>query len=195
MELLQSIDRDLFLFLNGLHTDFLDPLMLFSSGKLTWIPFYLFLLYIVYRRQRWQGLLWYILAIGLVVLLADRLSVVCFKDVFERLRPCHNPSIASLVYLPSGRCGGLYGFVSSHAANVFGITLLSILFVRQRWFTFLLLCWALLVCYSRIYLGVHYPGDILCGAILGAGCGALVVLLIRFTHRFVPIHWQLKYIR
>ena len=171
---LLALDQQLFLFLNSLHAAWLDPIMIAVSGKLTWIPLYLLIVYLVYRNQQWRGLLWFVVCAGLVVLLADRISVLAFKDIFQRLRPCHEASIADYVYLPSGHKGGLYGFVSSHAANTFGIAVLTALFLQKRWATLLLLIWALWVSYSRIYMGVHYPGDVLCGAILGAGIASAI---------------------
>lgn len=176
---LLALDQQLFLFLNSLHAAWLDPIMIAVSGKLTWIPLYLLIVYLVYRNQQWRGLLWFVVCAGLVVLLADRISVLAFKDIFQRLRPCHEASIADYVYLPSGHKGGLYGFVSSHAANTFGIAILTALFLQKRWATFLLLIWALWVSYSRIYMGVHYPGDVLCGAILGAGIASAIWLAAR----------------
>lgn len=176
---LLALDQQLFLFLNSLHAAWLDPIMIAVSGKLTWIPLYLLIVYLVYRNQQWRGLLWFVVCAGLVVLLADRISVLAFKDIFQRLRPCHEASIADYVYLPSGHKGGLYGFVSSHAANTFGIAVLTALFLQKRWATLLLLVWALWVSYSRIYMGVHYPGDVLCGAILGAGIASAIWLAAR----------------
>lgn len=170
------LDQQLFLFLNSLHATWLDPIMIAVSGKLTWIPLYLLIVYLVYRKQQWRGLLWFVVCAGLVILLADRISVLAFKDIFQRLRPCHESAIADYVYLPSGHKGGLYGFVSSHAANTFGIAVLTALFLQKRWATLLLLIWALWVSYSRIYMGVHYPGDVLCGAILGAGIASAIWL-------------------
>ena len=176
---LLALDQQLFLFLNSLHAAWLDPIMIAVSGKLTWIPLYLLIVYLVYRKQQWRGLLWFVVCAGLVILLADRISVLAFKDIFQRLRPCHEASIADYVYLPSGHKGGLYGFVSSHAANTFGIAILTALFLQKRWATLLLLIWALWVSYSRIYMGVHYPGDVLCGAILGAGIASAIWLAAR----------------
>lgn len=174
-----ALDQQLFLFLNSLHAAWLDPIMIAVSGKLTWIPLYLLIVYLVYRNQQWRGLLWFVVCAGLVVLLADRISVLAFKDIFQRLRPCHEASISDYVYLPSGHKGGLYGFVSSHAANTFGIAVLTALFLQKRWATLLLLIWALWVSYSRIYMGVHYPGDVLCGGILGAGIASAIWLAAR----------------
>lgn len=172
IDYLVKLDTDLFVFLNGLHSPFWDGIMLFASGKLTWLPFYLLLVYFIARRHRWKTL-WWLLAIAVVILLADQLSVHLFKNVFHRLRPCHNPDFNGIIHLV-GRCGGKYGFVSSHAANTFGVSVfLSLLFINRR-ATLGLLVWAAFVSYSRIYLGVHYPADVLVGALLGGAVGYVI---------------------
>lgn len=181
LETILNLDTDLFLFLNGLNSPFWDPIMIFFSGKLTWLPLYLLLIFFMYRKFGWR-LVWPLIGVVLVVVLADQTSVHLFKNVFERLRPCHNPEIQEFIHLASGRCGGRFGFVSSHAANSFGVaTFLAYLF-RRRWFSISILIWAALVSYSRIYLGVHYPADIIVGGLLGAVCGVSVWnLLVGFN--------------
>jgi undecaprenyl-diphosphatase len=173
LEKIIQLDTALFLFLNGLHFPALDPIMVFISGKLTWLPFYLFLVFLMYRKFGWR-LVWVLLGAALVVTLADQTSVHLFKNVFERLRPCHNPEIRELIHLAASKCYGKFGFVSSHAANSFGVAVFLALAFKTRWFSWFILAWALLVSYSRIYLGVHYPADIIVGGLLGAVCGYAV---------------------
>lgn len=118
-------------------------------------------------------------AVVLLIVLSDQVSVHAFKNVVHRLRPCHNPDIQSMVHLLNGRCGGSYGFVSSHAANVFALAMFLFLFFREKINNFgvWIFAWASVVAYSRVYAGVHYPGDIIVGALLGAGIGVAVYKL------------------
>lgn len=174
---LYDIDTSLFLFLNSLNSPFFDVIMKIISAKLTWIPLYalvLFLLIRIFRKSWWM----YTLAAILLLALTDLASVHLFKNVFERLRPCHEPALEGMVHIVNGKCGGLYGFVSSHAANTFGFaTFIAFIFKNNiRWFAWVLLLWAAVVSYSRIYLGVHYPGDVIAGAALGALMGWLLWL-------------------
>jgi len=172
---LNSIDTSLFLFLNGKHNAFWDVVMYWSSNKLTWLPVYLLLIYLVvkhYRRQSWIVVLF----VALLIALTDQISVQLFKEIFHRLRPCHQPALEGLVHLVRGKCGGDYGFISSHACNYFGIALflIGMLGKRVRYFIPLILFWAAWISYSRIYLGVHFPGDVLTGGLVGALIGCLL---------------------
>jgi undecaprenyl-diphosphatase len=167
-----NIDTELFLFLNGLHADWLDPIMIFISGKLSWTPFYLVLLYLIIKNYKKQSIL-IIIGIILLIICSDQISSSVFKPLFERPRPCHNEAIKDLVYLPSGHCGGAYGFISSHACNVFALAVFITHILKRYYFNigWVMFIWATLVAYSRIYMGVHYPGDVLVGATVGALIG------------------------
>jgi undecaprenyl-diphosphatase len=170
MDWLLELDKNLFLYLNGLHSEGWDEVMWWVSGKTTWWPFYLLLLGFLAWKKRWQ-LAPMIIFVVVVITLTDQTSVHLFKNVFQRFRPCHEPELEGLVHLVNNKCGGSYGFISSHAANAFGLALLVVSWIHRGWFTAIMLTWAAAVSYSRVYLGVHYPGDILAGAAWGAGCG------------------------
>jgi undecaprenyl-diphosphatase len=168
--MLQHLDQQLFLFLNSHNSPFWDSVMYAISGRVIWAPLYLaILLYLVFTYKR--KFLIIIPFIIIAVTLADQVSVQLFKDIFMRLRPCHEPSLTGMVHLVKGECGGLYGFVSSHASNSFNVALLSLMFIKKRWYTICIIIWASVIGYSRIYLGVHYPGDVICGAMVGAFIG------------------------
>jgi undecaprenyl-diphosphatase len=165
----ERIDQQLFLFINSLNSPFFDQVMNILSGKLIWVPLYLTILVFLGIKYKRKFLI-IIIFIILAATLADQSSVIV-KNLVHRLRPCHEPSIMSIVHLVNGECGGVYGFVSSHATNTFDVALLSLSFIKKRWYSLSIILWAGAICYSRVYLGVHYPGDVLCGAILGSFIG------------------------
>lgn len=177
-----NIDTQLFLYLNSLHNSFFDTVMWEISSKTFWVPFYMVLIFFVFRKYKWYGIL-ALVAVGILITLSDQISVRGFKNVFERLRPCHNSQISDMVHTVNSKCGGKFGFVSSHAANTFALAVFLSLLFRKLWVGSLLIFWAALVSYSRIYLGVHYPGDILGGAILGTIIAILVYWLFRFSYK------------
>jgi undecaprenyl-diphosphatase len=162
--------------------------MVFVSGKLSWLPLYIFLLYLIIRKFKWKsGLV--LLFIGLLILAADQLSVHAFKNTFQRLRPCHNEELKLLVHTVN-TCGGQFGFVSSHAANSFALAVFVGLLLKRtyKYLPAILIIWGILIAYSRVYLGVHYPGDVLGGAILGAGIGwGLYLAYQQIEKRIYPV--------
>lgn len=181
LERLIAFDKELFLAINGWYSSGADFIMYWLSEKLIWAPWYAFLLFLLWNIYRKS--FWYILPlIVLLVVLTDQVSVVVFKDVFERLRPCHELSLEGMVRILHDHCGGQYGFISSHATNTFGVAVFAGTLLNKRYKAALpvLLIWALSISYSRVYLGVHYPGDVLVGAMVGSLIGWLIMLLFRF---------------
>ena len=180
MEFLQKIltaDTEFFLFLNSFHDQFWDAVMLMITRQETWLPFFLVIIFLIIKKYRAKSIL-ILIMISVTVLLSDQLSVL-LKETVQRLRPVHDPQIEDLVHNVF-RKGGLYGFVSSHAANTFAIFYFTHRLFKNKGCSFLLLFWALLMSYSRIYLGVHYPLDILGGAVLGILAGLLTFKILMF---------------
>ena len=177
-------DTQFFLFLNGFHNDFWDTIMLMITRKETWFPFYLVLIFFFIKNYKNKAVL-ILLFFALTVVASDQISVL-LKETIQRLRPVHNPDIQHMVHNVL-RKGGLHGFVSSHAANSFAIFVFTSRVFKSRQYRILLFSWAVLISYSRIYSGVHYPLDILGGAILGWIIGVAMFKLLMFVenHFFI----------
>lgn len=190
LERIKELDEQLFLFLNGLHNDFFDVVMYWVTYKYTWFPFYFLLIVLVIWRYRWQGALM-MLAVLIAVGLSDQLTSGFMKPFFGRLRPCHDPDLQGMVHVVAG-CGGRFGFASSHASTTFGLAM-SLWLMLRGWtskFAYAFL-WAAIVSYSRIYVGVHYPVDILIGALGGTMVGLVVYMLYSVITQMIygkPIH-------
>jgi undecaprenyl-diphosphatase len=161
--------------------------MVFVTERYTWIPFYLLIISMIIFKER-KGAAAVILTIIITVISADLFASCLLKPLVGRLRPCHDGSINNLLHLVPGTCGGLYGFISSHAANTFALITILNLFYRSRykWISILFL-WAIVVSYSRIYLGVHYPGDILAGALSGILWANIFYRIFRKTSERFPV--------
>lgn len=185
MEALEHIDREIFLFLNGLNAAWADPIMKVFTSHAFWVPFVVLIAILVilkYRKKAWIPLI----IIALCFASTDRISSMT-KNRVCRYRPTHNVEIADSVHIVDGYRGGQYGFFSSHAANSFGLALLSLLILKNKKFTIFILAWAVIVSYSRIYVGVHYPADIAVGA--AAGCliaTAFYLIFNKLRKKFIP---------
>jgi undecaprenyl-diphosphatase len=186
LEFLDHIDRNLFLFLNGLNSPFWDQVMWWISDRLIWLPLYLLITGWLIYRFKWKVII-ILVMVALLITLSDQGSVHLFKEVFKRLRPCHEPEISGLVRLVKGHCGGKYGFISSHAANTFAIATFTLLIIRSKYYSIFIIFWATLLSYSRIYLGIHYPGDVLVGALYGFLIGVLIYRLFIFAEKKINI--------
>lgn len=178
-----AADKELLLSLNGSDSLFWDGFMWVATSTVVWLPVAVMLLYIIIKNNKLQETLLIIVLIALVITLADQIASGICKPFFARYRPTQDPDIMYMVDIVNGYRGGRYGFISSHAANTFAVAVFLSLLIRKHSLTFMLLLWAMLNSYSRIYLGVHYPGDILFGTLEGCAVGYLVYLLYRFIQK------------
>lgn len=168
VSLFKIIDERILLFINGLHAPFADWWMWWISEKTTWIPLYPILAFLLFRRSSWQRAVLCLFFIVLVIAATDQTCAALIRPLVGRLRPSNTANaLSSLLHLVNGYRGGSYGFPSCHAANSFALAVFLSLRFRRTAATVLLLSWAALISYSRIYLGVHYPGDVLCGMAMG----------------------------
>jgi undecaprenyl-diphosphatase len=194
MEEIIQFDKQLLLMVNGSDSVFLDYVVLTLTNAKTWIPLYLSLFYVVVmtHKPNWRDILLILTAAGLCVLLAGTIDDTIVKPLVARWRPTHDPEIGMLVDVVNDYRGGNYGFFSAHASNTFSIALFFSLLMRHRLFVIFMVCWSLINCWTRMYLGVHYPGDITVGLLWGAIVGYSVYrLYCRIT---IPARYQMKHL-
>lgn len=182
MTLIETIDTQLLLLINGLHCDIADTIMRTITNKWFWVPFYMVLLaYVVKKKNTAVGALWCVISIAAAVAMADQIGGGALRDSVARLRPANldNP-ISGLVHVVDNYRSTRYGFPSCHAANSFALATILWLTFRNRLMAYVMFPWALLQCYSRAYLGVHYPGDLMVGAMIGSLCASVVYYAPRY---------------
>ena len=184
MENLQKIDEYFFRLINSAGWEDMDGIMILISSKLFWIPLYIYIIYLIYKRFSDQFIK-ILLALGLLIFIADFGSVHLFKEVFERSRPCHFLGGVRIV----DDCGGPFGFISSHASISFSIAFFISLLFRNLWGFIHLFSWAVLIGFSRVYLGVHYPFDILGGMFWGLFVSLLVYYIYRMKIKDFDFLW------
>ncbi len=185
MNSLIELDQQILIVLNYFHTSFWDNAEWLISSITIWIPMYVMILYTLIKSQKWESWLTVLTLIVLIVL-CDQISNEIFKHGFERLRPTHDPDLQSIVKTVRNYRGGKFGFVSGHATNTMGLAVFTSLLFRNKFYSLFIFIWSLAIGYSRIYLGVHYPGDVLGGMILGALLGfgiykAYTLIIPRFV--------------
>lgn len=178
-----DIDKQLMLALNGSESLYMDGVMKIYTSTSVWIPVAVVLLFIVLKNNTPRNSILVILTVALTIFACDQISSGVVKPLVGRLRPSHDPEFMHLIDTFNGYRSGSYSFTSSHACNSFGIFTIISLLIRNRTLSLTLLLWACINSFSRIYLGVHYPGDILCGAILGSAIGGLIYMLYSFIHK------------
>lgn len=178
LSMLKAMDTMVFLTVNSHHNAYFDSVMWLVSGKLIWVPMYVSLFFVLLKNYSYKVVFAILLAIGVVILFTDSFTAQVIRPWVCRLRPSNldNP-MSSMVHIVDGYRGGAYGFPSNHASNTWGLAFFITFLLRRYKLTFFFFLWALLVCYSRMYLGVHYFGDLLIGGLL-ALVGASTVFYV-----------------
>lgn len=185
---LSDIDARLLLIVNGAHSPFFDSVMWCISGRWIWVPFYAVLAYLLFRCMSWKRASICLVTIGLIILAADQTCATLIRPEIGRLRPANlNNPLSSFVHVVNGYRGGRYGFPSCHAANTFALAVFMSLVIRHKWFTVMMFSWAFIVSYSRMYLGVHYFGDLFCGATIGSLFAVLFYYLQNYLFKRLNI--------
>ena len=180
LSMLKAMDTMVFLTVNSHHNAYFDSVMWLVSGKLIWVPMYVSLFFVLLKNYSYKVVFAILLAIGVVILFTDSFTAQIIRPWVCRLRPSNldNP-MSSMVHIVDGYRGGAYGFPSNHASNTWGLAFFITFLFRRYKLTFFFFLWALLVCYSRMYLGVHYFGDLLIGGLLALAGASTVFYVFR----------------
>ncbi len=188
IDVLQNIDTQVFLALNSLRCEALDGFVRGFSGQWIWVPMYAVIAWMMLWRYGWRAGLWLVVATAIAVGCSDFVCASVIRPFVQRLRPANpdNP-LSEMVNIVGDYRGGRYGFPSCHAANTFALAVATSLLMKERLYTVFIFAWAILQCYSRIYLGVHYPGDLLAGALVGSVSGFLTFWVLKRTLNAVPV--------
>lgn len=194
LESLQHLDQHVLLFLNGFHAPFWDSFMWIFTGKIAWIPMYATVLYVLYKNFNAYTAIFTVIAIGLTITYADQICATVIRPWVGRMRPSNvNNPLSEFIHILNDKRGGRFGFPSCHSSNSFALAFFIMLFFKKRWLTVFIMCWAVINCYSRIYSGVHYPGDLLAGLVVGMSGAYLIYYLFRYALRQPKIAQFLKY--
>lgn len=181
IEKIEQLDQSILLWVNQHNSLFFDDVMWSISSKSFGIPFYLLVAYLLFKKFGIKNAIIALAVIGASIGLSDLISTELFKNLIQRYRPTHHLELKDQLHIVNDYRGGKFGFVSSHSANMFAFAIASLMFLKTKWLSILLIIFALIVAYSRVYLGVHYPLDVFVGADLGASIG---LILYYFSNKY-----------
>lgn len=190
IEQLIELDKELFIYLNGLGTETWDGFWMFYTTKFNWIPFYAVLVYLMYKRLNTKMFVLTLVVVALMILFTDQVSNLFKGYFFQRLRPCHDETVMNLMRLVKPYCGGRFGYFSGHASNSMAVAVFTSFMLKSKYkyLPYLMVVWALAMGYSRIYIGVHFPLDVISGATFGLFSGYIFYRL----DKYLQSRFQLK---
>ena len=184
LDTINHIDQQFFISINnGLQNPFLDWLCPILRNQKSWYPLYVILIYFIYKKYQKQTL-WIVVGAAILILISDQVSANLIKNAVQRLRPCSDPSFQNQVHLLVN-CGNGFSFISAHATNHFALAFYMMGFfeTQKKWFIPVAVIWASSIAFSQVYVGVHYPFDVICGALLGSFLGYIFMQLYKFIFK------------